>query len=229
MKTLLMKHSRSELDGNRRRELAIRERRAFRSEPSQDTYIKKTQDIWLLGPPQSGKSSAIDRLMKHSASVWAKWPTLPIRAHDPLSRWLDQEALQTWVSPEGKSYATLGLERKLEVFLQWCQQRPCVWIIDDAHALSARKLDVLLRLLQNARVIVIGALSEQSLHPSLRTFLQRRGPQVLSLSSEAPYDATLSIMWLLLLIAIGAGWWELAAALSAVRGLGRGPLATRQR
>ena len=43
------------------------------------------------------------------------------------------------------------------------------------------------------------------------------------------YDATLNLMWLILLLALTAGWWELAAALSTVRALGHGPLATRQR
>jgi hypothetical protein len=49
------------------------------------------------------------------------------------------------------------------------------------------------------------------------------------MSSEVPYDATLNLMWLILLLALAAGWWELAAALSTVRALGHGPLATRQR
>jgi hypothetical protein len=229
MKTLLMPPCHYQFDDDRRRELKLRERSAFRSESYQDTYVKKTQDIWLLGPPQCGKSSAINRLMAHSASVWVSWPVLFIQAHDPLTRWFDQKPLQGFVTQQGKSYESLGVEKRLDVLLQWCSQRPCVWVIDDAHVLGARKLNIMVRLLQHARVIVVGALSEQSLHPSLRTFLQRRGPQVLSLSSEAPYDATLSLMWLILLIAISAGWWELAAALSAVRGLGRGPLATRQR
>ena len=36
-------------------------------------------------------------------------------------------------------------------------------------------------------------------------------------------------MWILLLMAMAAGWWELAAALSSARALGYGPQATRQR
>jgi len=229
MKTLLMPKVSFKLEDHPLRCIKLRERRVFRSEHYQDTYVSKRQDIWLLGPPQCGKSSAITRLMQRADSIWLRWPVMYIQAQDPLARWFEQKALQGFVTPQGKSYESLGLERRLDALLQWCQEHRCVWLIDDAHTLGARKLNILMRLLQNARVIVIGALSEQSMHPSLRTFLQRRGPQVLSLSSEAPYDATLSILWLVLLIAISAGWWELAAALSAVRGLGRGPLATRQR
>jgi hypothetical protein len=229
MKTLLMPPSHYEADGPKFRIIKLREKRAFRSESCQETYVKKTRDIWLLGPPQCGKSSAIDRLRQRGFSIWTQWPVMFIQSQDPLSRWLDQKPLQGFVNEKGQNYESLGTEMRLDVLLQWCQKQPCVWLIDDAHVLGARKLNIMIRLLQHARVIVIGALSEQSLPPSLRVFLQRRGPQVLSLSSEAPYDATLSVMWLVLLIAISAGWWELAAALSAVRGMGRGPLATRQR
>ena len=104
-----------------------------------------------------------------------------------------------------------------------------VLVLDDAHALSGRKLNLAVRLAQTARLVVMGAVSEQALHPSLRVCLQRRAPQVLLMSSEVPYDATLNLMWLILLLALAAGWWELAAALSTVRALGHGPLATRQR
>jgi AAA domain len=229
MKTLLMPPAPYQAQDHPVRRIKLRERQFFRSAHYQDTCVSKRQDIWLLGPPQCGKSSAITRLMQRADSIWLRWPVMYIQAQDPLARWFEQKALQGFVTPQGKSYESLGLERRLDALLQWCQAHRCVWLIDDAHTLGARKLNILMRLLQNARVIVIGALSEQSMPPSLRTFLQRRGPQVLSLSSEAPYDATLSILWLVLLIAISAGWWELAAALSAVRGLGRGPLATRQR
>jgi hypothetical protein len=229
MKTLLLPPNSYDADGPKLRSIKLRERRAFRSESPVDTYVKKTRDVWLLGPPQCGKSSALERLMQRRASIWSRWPVLFIQSQDPLSRWMDQEALQGHVCSGGRAYESLSAEKRLDVLLQWCHQRPCVWIIDDAHALGARKLHIVLRLLQHARVIVLSALSEQALHPSLRVFLQRRAPQVLSLSSEAPFDATLSVMWLVLLVAISAGWWELAAALTAVRGMGRGPLASRQR
>ena len=104
-----------------------------------------------------------------------------------------------------------------------------VLIIDDAHALSGRKLELIVKLAQKARRVVMGAISEQALHPSLRTCLQRRAPQVLTFRSETPYDATVTLVCILLLMALAAGWYELAAALTTARALGHGPLASRQR
>jgi len=150
-------------------------------------------------------------------------------ATDPLSRWCDQAPLQTVVDAQGRSYLSLKGEEKIDALLAWSTQHTWVLVLDDAHALSGRKLNLAVRLAQTARLVVMGAVSEQALHPSLRVCLQRRAPQVLLMSSEVPYDATLNLMWLILLLALAAGWWELAAALSTVRALGHGPLATRQR
>ena len=58
MQMLLVK-GRQDGHGRSQRSLVYRQRRYYRSEPHQDTYIRKTQDLWLLGPPQSGKTAAI--------------------------------------------------------------------------------------------------------------------------------------------------------------------------
>ena len=229
MKMLLMPGKYHDVEGRWLRVLRLREKRTYRSQEVQDTYVKKTRDIWLLGPPQSGKSSAMQRLLAHSAQIWARWPVLSCLATDPLSRWCDQAPLQTVVDAQGRSYLSLKGEEKIDALLTWSTQHTWVLVLDDAHALSGRKLNLAVRLAQTARLVVMGAVSEQALHPSLRVCLQRRAPQVLLMSSEVPYDATLNLMWLILLLALAAGWWELAAALSTVRALGHGPLATRQR
>lgn len=208
MKTLLLPPNHYDHDGQPNRVIMLRERRAFRTEPHRETYVKKTQDIWLLGPPQCGKSSAIDRLWLHRSQIWLKWPVLFVRGNDPLSRWCDQEALHGMALDQGRRYEALSVEKRIDALIEWAQTHPCVWIIDDAQDIGARKLTIAVRLLRHARVVVIGALSEQSLHPSLRLLLQRRAPQVLSMSSEAPFDATLSLMWVVLLLAMSAGWWS---------------------
>jgi hypothetical protein len=207
----------------------LRRVRAYRNSPCEDHYIRKTQDLWLLGPPQCGKSKAIRQLTEKSAVLWCRWPTLKCHATEPISRWTSQAALAQHLQGLGIESKKLGAEDRIDALLQWAGQCPIVLIIDDAHALSGRKLELIVQLAQKARVVVMGALSEQALHPSLRTCLQRRSPQVLTLNSEAPYDATITLVCILLLIAMAAGWYELAAAMTTARALGHGPLASRQR
>ncbi len=206
----------------------LRRRRAYRSLPYEDQYIKKTRDIWLLGPPQCGKTSAMRQLIDKSAEVWRRWPILHCQATDPIGRWSTQDAVVQHLQAQGV-VKRLSAEERIDALLSWAGQCQWVLLIDDAHALSGRKLDLIVQLAQKARLVVMGALSEQALHPSLRTCLQRRGPQVLNFRSETPYDATVTLVCLLFLMALAAGWYELAAALTTARALGHGPLASRQR
>ena len=229
MDMLMLKRGSYQTDGTPFRYMRYRQRQYYRSEQYQDIYIKKTQDLWLLGPAQSGKTSAIERMHKQAAELWPQWPQVYCPATDPLGRWTDQAGLASHLEATGQSLKKLSSEQRIDALLEWVQQTRVVLLLDDAHALSGRKLVLAVRLAQNARLVVIGALSEQALHPSIRTCLQRRAPQVYSLRSESSYDATVSLVWVLLLLVMAAGWWELAAALSSARALGYGPLATRQR
>jgi hypothetical protein len=228
MQMLLVK-GRQDGHGRSQRSLVYRQRRYYRSEPHQDTYIRKTQDLWLLGPPQSGKTAAIERILCQAPQLWPMWPLLHCRATDPIGRWTDQSALTDHLLAQGVSWRTLGAEERIDALLDWAQHSKWVLVLDDAHVVSGRKLVLAVRLAQASRLVLMAALSEQALHPSLRTCLQRRAPQVIFFRSETPYDATLSLMWVMLILAMSAGWWELAAALGSTRGLAYGPLAMRQR
>jgi hypothetical protein len=48
------------------------------------------------------------------------------------------------------------------------------------------------------------------------------------LKSEAAYDITSMTLWLMILVALGAGAWQLAAALGGMKVLGGGRRAARQ-
>ena len=120
---LLMPGKYHDVEGRWLRVLRLREKRTYRSQEVQDTYVKKTRDIWLLGPPQSGKSSAMQRLLAHSAQIWARWPVLSCLATDPLSRWCDQAPLQTVVDAQGRSYLSLKGEEKIDALSKSAQTR----------------------------------------------------------------------------------------------------------
>ncbi len=229
MDHLFIKRGSAQRGNHTQRWINLRRQRAFRNLAYEDHYIKKTQVIWLLGPPQCGKSKAIRQLIDKSPQLWRRWPTLHCQATDPITRWTSQPALVEHLQAQGGEVKKMGAEARIDALLSWADQCPVVLLIDDAHALSGRKLELIVQLAQKARLVVMGAISEQALHPSLRICLQRRTPQVLSFRSEAPYDATVTLVCVLLLMALAAGWYELAAALTTARALGHGPLASRQR
>ena len=63
---------------------------------------------------------------------------------------------------------------------------------------------------------------------SLRMIIDKRDPQRIPLSSEAAFDVTNLAMWLAILAAIGAGWWQLAMVMGGMKVLAGGRRAARQ-
>ncbi len=100
--------------------------------------------------------------------------------------------------------------------------------IDDAHKLSGRKLQLARECALAARIYVISASQEQRIPPNLRAVVMRRDPQVYRLDTEVAYDATDAVMWLLILILMGAGAWEAGAVLGDLKALSGGRKAARQ-
>jgi len=103
-----------------------------------------------------------------------------------------------------------------------------VLILDDAHKLAGRKLDLAIQLARAAGILVTGTFAENSLPMSLRLLVDSRQPQRINLTSEAAYDVTAMGIWLVIIIALGAGWWQLAAVMGGMKVLAGGRRAARQ-
>jgi hypothetical protein len=58
--------------------------------------------------------------------------------------------------------------------------------------------------------------------------IETREPQKISLKSEAAYDVTSVFMWMLILSALIAGWWQLAAIMGGMKVLAGGRRAAKQ-
>jgi hypothetical protein len=63
---------------------------------------------------------------------------------------------------------------------------------------------------------------------SLRMLIETRDPQKVLLKSDAAYDVTSMALWLIILIALCAGWWQLAAVMGGMKVLAGGRRAARQ-
>ena len=102
-----------------------------------------------------------------------------------------------------------------------------VLFIDDAHKLAGRKLQIARQCVLASRVFVIAASEEQRIPPNLRTIIMRRKPQVFRLDTEAAYDATHILMWIILASCLVIGWWEAALVIGGLKALGTGRRAAR--
>jgi hypothetical protein len=103
-----------------------------------------------------------------------------------------------------------------------------VLFIDDAHKLSGRKLMVTKQCFLKAFRAVVAADDENRIPPSLRVPLLDTNPQIIRLTSETAYDATNTLMWLLVVLAFMIGAHELAWLLGGLQLLGGGRRAGKQ-
>ena len=69
---------------------------------------------------------------------------------------------------------------------------------------------------------MITASQENRLAPNLRPVIERREPQRTRLKTDASYDATSAAVWIMMLLALGAGWWEISLVLGGLKMLGNG-------
>ena len=70
--------------------------------------------------------------------------------------------------------------------------------------------------------------AEQATPMSLRMLIEARDPQKVLLKSEAAYDVTALVLWLIILAALFAGWWQLAAVVGGMKVLAGGRSAAKQ-
>lgn len=188
--------------------------------------IKK--DVLVSGPNSSGKTRWLAKLDDKAAEVWTGREKLFLRAMEPLQRWYDDPRIEAFAVKQGKTWAKLRSYERLDMLIGWVKASKVVLILDDAHKLAGRKLDIAIQLCREALRLVVGTFAEQATPMSLRMLIEARDPQKVMLKSEAAYDATALAIWLIILMALFAGWWQLAAVMGGMKVLAGGRRAAKQ-
>ena len=204
--------------------------------------ISTKRPILVTGAHDSGKTRWVQRLHEHSMEIWgtkSKTPALYLDAISPLGSWSDGAFLGIWWDSRRlvlkgldeelvrQPWKTLKTHQRSELLPDYCKDTGAVLLLDDAHKLTGRKLQIARQCVLAARLFVLTASEEQRLPPNLRTVVMRRDPQIFRLDSETSYDATNLFMWAILVACLAAGWWEAAAVLGGLKALGSGRRAAR--
>lgn len=213
--------------GEARRVPIVRDRfRKFGQITNEDVLsIKK--DILITGPNASGKTRWLRKLYENGQAIW-RIDRFLIRSVDPLASWVEDKRIQEHVEMHcGNWMKTKGHER-VEEMIDWVKTRRVVLLVDDAHKLTGRKLDIVIRLAREAAVLCVSASSEQNIPITLRMLIDSRAPQKVLLQSDAAYDMTGLVLWLFILAAISVGWWQLAAVVGGAKVLAGGRRAAKQ-
>lgn len=179
--------------------------------------------------------------------IWGKKTVadpLQIGALRPLASWAESPAVAAWWDERVSAKVGAGETAQDPVKLRpWSKLRPwerldalpdylagtgAVLFVDDAHKLTGRKLEIARKCVLAARLWVIACSAENRLPPNLRGPILRRDPQIVRLDSDAAYDATNLLMWVVAVALIAAGAWEAGLVVAGLKALASGRRAARQ-
>ena len=186
---------------------------------------------WVLitGAHQSGKTRWLQRMLDEAPGIWRRNPAMLLRCVQPLSQWIEHERIRAYAEQRyARQWSRIRSWERIDAAVAWIEENRPVLLIDDAHLVSGRKLDVLLRMVRAAPLAVVTASDEQRIAVSLRMEIAARNPQRIHLHSDAAYDITPFVVWTLTLAALAAGFWELSAVGAGLSLLGRGRRAAKQ-
>ena len=216
------------IDGTKKRIPVVRERGRKYGPILDERCLSIRKDILVSGPNSSGKTRWLAKLDDKAGEVWIGREKLFVRSMEPLQRWYEDPRVVAHAAAKGAIWARLRSDEKVEALLSWARETKPVLLLDDAHKLAGRKLDIAIQLCREAGRLVVGTFAEQATPMSLRMLIDTRDPQKVMLKSDAAYDVTALVLWLLILIALMAGWWQLAAVLGGMKVLSGGRRASRQ-
>ena len=215
-------------DGSTRRVPIVRKRERKYGPVLEERVLSIKKDVLVTGPNSSGKTRWLAKLDARAGEVWTGREKLFLRAMEPLQRWYDDPRIEAFAAKQGKTWAKLRSYERLDMLIGWVKVTKVVLILDDAHKLAGRKLDIAIQLCREALRLVVGTFAEQATPMSLRMLIEARDPQKVMLKSEAAYDATALAIWLIILMALFAGWWQLAAVMGGMKVLAGGRRAAKQ-
>lgn len=216
-------------------------RRFSKSHERKETCVKRTKCQLITGAHDSGKTRWLERLHTDWEPIWsAKIKSEPvfISALDPVSDWLDFAHVSKWFDEqerddaereerEVRNWRKLSQKQRINETARYLHETGTLLFLDDAHKLTGRKMQFARQLMMSTRIWIMTACAENRLSPSLRTLIERANPQRTALDSDASYDATRIMLWLMIAGFAVSGVWEAALILGGLQMLGTGRTAAK--
>lgn len=228
MQMLMLRPHGKRVSGAPRRVPIVRERARKFGPILEERVLSIKKDMLITGPNSSGKTRWLTKLDNQAEEIWHGKEKLFLRATEPLQRWYEDPRVIAMVAAKGRDWAKLKSYERVDALITWIKSERVLLLIDDAHKLAGRKLDIAIQACREAGRLIVGAFAENAIPMSLRMLIDKRDPQRVGLASEAAYDVTNLAMWLAILTAVGAGWWQLAAVMGGMKVLAGGRRAAKQ-
>lgn len=213
-----------------------------------ETTITAKRNILITGAHDSGKTRQLERLFDVSVGMWGakRGKAIKISGLTPLSQWVESYTVRDWyediralhakngtMPPDylsdfgNRPFSNLKQYERADLLICYIEHTKSVVFLDDGHKLTGRKLDIARNCIAAADKWVIAASETTRLPTSLRNIVLKSNAQDLKLTSDASYDATSVLTYLMIAVAIAGGWYEAAFILGGLKALGHGRRAAR--
>lgn len=202
------------------------------SEPATVQNISRKRPVLIEGASSAGKTRMAQRLAAKAPEIWGAkhGPALWLGVSQPISAWAEQPEVEAWATRNGLNWRGLRAWQRVDLLPDFVRDSRAVVFLDDAHNLSgsARKTQIARDCLASARCWVVTCSALNRLPPNLRETVERRQPQAIQLKTDAAFDGTNALFWVLLFVLAAAGAWQASVMLGVLRAMGGGRWAAKQ-
>jgi hypothetical protein len=215
--------------------LIIKKNKKF-GKVTSEKVVSKKKPVIVTGGHDSGKTYWLSRLFNEHKAIWSKYQDdgLFLDSIRPLSAWSDSACVVSWWTKKQiedddlPPWSKLKVWERQEKIADYLSESKAVLFIDNAHKLSGRKLQIVKDCIMVSNIFLITVSDEERLPPSIRHLVLRRKPQIIRLGTETAYDGTQAMVFIIALIALGAGWWEVSLVLGGLTALSKSKRSARQ-
>lgn len=232
-------------DGTKRAQVYFQEKSQKFGSLVSSKHIGRTKNILISGGYHSGKSKFIFRLWRNRQEIWGAergfvklsgLGTIAEFTDTPtLRRWYakihqrkEQELIEFYQANEQREFKQLRQHERIENLILFVKYNQTVLFIDDANKLTNRKLEIVKRCIEHCKIFVIATTEEQRLATSLRTVVMNDKLEHIRLDTQASYDMTSVLIYIIIAAAAVGGWYELALVLGGLKALSGGRGSTRK-
>jgi predicted GTPase len=175
-----------------------------------EQYIKTKRSILILGDGDSGKTRSMSKFYKNASTIWRKKPKpVMLGAVNPMLQWVEQESVKEYAIQKNREFSKLRQFERVDLLVEYCQEKKPVVFVDDCHKLQGRKLQIAKQCMI-ANTTVMTSISRNKLPPTIRAVIDRQNPQEFALSTKVAYDATQGFAWGVVVIFFMVGMPEVA-------------------
>jgi GTPase SAR1 family protein len=147
----------------------------------------------------------------------------------PLSKWTEHAGVKAWFEAKGEEeYKKIPAWKRVELLPQYLKETRAILLVDDAHRLTGRKLQIVKECIAAAFRVILSASDENKLAPNIRRQFLETKPQIVRLNSEVAYDATHLLVWFIVMVCFLTGQTEIGAVLGMLETMKGGRRSSRQ-